>query len=560
MIPRIIKLAMKDGSQINLGASAIVALVGPNNSGKSHFLRQLEALLAGRDSLSCKVEEGLVDSLEISWNYGADLHNSAIRFVRERLIPFRANPEFFEVANPDGFDVFGHRDVLQFEEIMDIIQNQETLGPLSGLFVRSDDPISRAKEASLVQLADDTSTRRMREDSNAFEAVATGIREVFDVPLSIYEDGRGGLGLKLSEFSNTSASADRPRTEAQKAEMEAPPKAWLQGLGIRSVLGTLLRIYSSNQNIILIDEPEAFLHPPQAVALGRLLRKVAAERDLQIFCATHDRNFLSGLSAGEGGASDEVDCKFLRLRRDSAHLQSQYGFDFIDSGFSQEVRSIARLRYTSILDGLFSDAVVLVENETDALFYSEALSASEKAAEQLRQHNSPAISFLGVSGKNNFESTARLLLELKVPVIVIADSDLVATKKTLVKLIETLSIESTPILEEREKIELDVIESIKYEAPEKVGNSEYLNRRIGKALKGIKEGTKIWCGMGNIRRMLGDTSLCLVPNGELEDFSPGITAHGGDWIREALDAGVHRSQEVEDFVLDILRKLFRQIE
>ncbi|WP_304722163.1 AAA family ATPase [Conexibacter sp. CPCC 206217] len=41
-----------------------------------------------------------------------------------------------------------------------------------------------------------------------------------------------------------------------------------QGDGMRSFIGLLLTILSSSHPLILVDEPEAFLHPPQAVSWG----------------------------------------------------------------------------------------------------------------------------------------------------------------------------------------------------------------------------------------------------------------------------------------------------
>lgn len=46
-------------------------------------------------------------------------------------------------------------------------------------------------------------------------------------------------------------------------------------------------------NLILFEEPEAFLHPPQQEVLARNLRKVAGSESWQALCATHSANFVS---------------------------------------------------------------------------------------------------------------------------------------------------------------------------------------------------------------------------------------------------------------------------
>ena len=67
-----------------------------------------------------------------------------------------------------------------------------------------------------------------------------------------------------------------------------------QGDGIRSVLGMISAIVSVKKPVILLDEPEAFLHPPQALQLGEIISELV-EPSQQIFIATHSADFLRGL-------------------------------------------------------------------------------------------------------------------------------------------------------------------------------------------------------------------------------------------------------------------------
>ena len=46
--------------------------------------------------------------------------------------------------------------------------------------------------------------------------------------------------------------------------------------------------------MILLDEPEVFLHPPQALQLGEMISELV-EPSQQIFIATHSADFLRGL-------------------------------------------------------------------------------------------------------------------------------------------------------------------------------------------------------------------------------------------------------------------------
>lgn len=51
------------------------------------------------------------------------------------------------------------------------------------------------------------------------------------------------------------------------------PELQDQGDGMRSFASILLDTFTSDHTITLIDEPEAFLHPPQARLLGKMLAK-----------------------------------------------------------------------------------------------------------------------------------------------------------------------------------------------------------------------------------------------------------------------------------------------
>ena len=49
------------------------------------------------------------------------------------------------------------------------------------------------------------------------------------------------------------------------------PRLDQQGDGMKSFMGLLLNIVASAYPVVLVDEPEAFLHPPQARLIGRML-------------------------------------------------------------------------------------------------------------------------------------------------------------------------------------------------------------------------------------------------------------------------------------------------
>ncbi len=64
--------------------------------------------------------------------------------------------------------------------------------------------------------------------------------------------------------------------------------------GVQAYTGLVAAVMSLPHRILLIDEPEAFLHPPLAKRLGRDLADLATERDASLVVATHSADFLMG--------------------------------------------------------------------------------------------------------------------------------------------------------------------------------------------------------------------------------------------------------------------------
>lgn len=64
--------------------------------------------------------------------------------------------------------------------------------------------------------------------------------------------------------------------------------------GVKAFSGILLQIYAGDPRVIIIDEPEAFLHPSLARALGRELVAAARSEEKFVFASTHSADFLMG--------------------------------------------------------------------------------------------------------------------------------------------------------------------------------------------------------------------------------------------------------------------------
>ncbi len=141
--------------------------------------------------------------------------------------------------------------------------------------------------------------------------------------------------------------------------------------GIKAFTGLVAAILSADHRVMLIDEPEAFLHPVLARKLGVKLTELASERDANVLASTHSAGFLMGCV--ESGNVNVVRLTYKKNKKATArHLPSE------------RLRGMMKdplLRSTGVLGGLFHEGVVVCEQDSDRALYQEVnhrLLASER--------------------------------------------------------------------------------------------------------------------------------------------------------------------------------------
>src|SRR5262249_53586021 len=160
--------------------------------------------------------------------------------------------------------------------------------------------------------------------------------------------------LLCGEAPKPAAGEDRLSTPYLE-KLGQMPLLSQQGDGMRSFAGVMLHLIAGAQSMLLIDEPEAFLHPPQARLLGRMLIE-SKRTDCQLIVATHSSDVVRGVL---DALSEDV--QIVRLCRDG-NLNTGSLLD------AEQVRALwgdPLLRYSNILDGLFHERTVVCESDAD---------------------------------------------------------------------------------------------------------------------------------------------------------------------------------------------------
>lgn len=414
-----------DGPALQLPSPGVTAIVGGNNVGKSTLLRQINQLIPQLTPTETPLIGGPPVLRDIELGPAGDSRDLAAWLFQHAVLQ-QPNPDvvgsMFQFSRPGAQQVpaenLHHHWTYQ-------------LAPLASHLVYFADARSRHQWTSpAVRRANFTDPPS--HPLHAFELNSELRTEISQICYSAFhkyltiDPLSGQLMFRVGVPDHPAPPVDEITPEYVEALSLLPPLAD-QGDGMVFMMGALMPIIAATFPVILLDEPEAFLHPPQAFLMGQSLARLAAQRDIQILVATHDRNILRGLLD-----VPTTDVAIVRLTR----LDNVTSASLLPVEDVRKISTNAIFRYTNILDGLFHQLVVLAENERDCRFYQAALDyAAQAESLPLQPHD---VLFVPTSGKGNMAATARVLKNTGVRVVASPDLDILDDEGTLKALVEAL--------------------------------------------------------------------------------------------------------------------------
>jgi AAA domain, putative AbiEii toxin, Type IV TA system len=195
-----------------------------------------------------------------------------------------------------------------------------------------------------------------------------------------------------------------------------------EGDGLKSYVAICIALLLGQRPICLIDEPEMCLHPPQAYILGRFIGRHGSSKEIATFVATHSSQILRGV------VQSTKDVEIIRLTRSS----DQFVAHHVPADELVKALEKPTLRAESVLDGIFSESVVVVEADSDRLVYNATW---ETLSNELRLD----VHFAAVGGIGGIADTCKLYRTLHIPVVVIADLDMVTTSGALRRVLDAMA-------------------------------------------------------------------------------------------------------------------------
>lgn len=338
-----------------------------------------------------------------------------------------------------------------------------------------------------------------------------------------------------------------------------------QGDGFKSFVGIILGLLFSKDRIILLDEPEAFLHPAQARFLGKWIIDNSDLFQGQLLICTHNSNFLSGVLSSD----KKVD--IFRLNRHDNITE----YNLLPPNATDNLSKSPILSSQRVIEGIFHKGVVVCEADADRAVYQSVASVEHMSNQE--------ILFIHSHNKQTHKDVAKLLVEAKIPVALIVDIDIFNGDTDLKNILEILgdNLENVDLLEKRKVIaasvnktsENEILEHVKNEIRlflEQLERGEHTLNGAKSAYKRIEKEFTSWKdvkdkGIIGLSSDIQPTAIALindlkakgifvVPVGELEGWMDLGTKKKNKWIIPALNKIHSRgcSPELRDFIKEVL--------
>jgi ABC-type Mn2+/Zn2+ transport system ATPase subunit len=186
--------------------------------------------------------------------------------------------------------------------------------------------------------------------------------------------------------------------------------------GVKAYTGIITEIVAGDPHVVLIDEPEAFLHPPLAAKLGREMAQATATAEKRLFISTHDPNIVMGcIQSG-------VPTTIVRL----TYLAGVPTARVISADFISKLMRDPLLRSTGVINALFHDAVVVTEADADRAFYQEV---NERLLQFQPGAGITGCLFLNAQNRQTIPRIVEPLRKMGIPAVGVVDLDVLRKDK-----------------------------------------------------------------------------------------------------------------------------------
>lgn len=497
-----------------ISAMPITVFVGPNNSGKSKILMELNQFCSNGTRNANNV---IIDHIELSPFAEEDIDNK-IRTVKLKPNPNEAVHENHIVVGKGG-----NRQQVPLDALRQALKNPNTQPSHTckwflkhnTLILNGQNRINLVKQQAggNLQQPAQTSFQTLFRDDDKRKEVRRIIQDAFGQFLVVDPTNLGNLNLRLSPRAPVDDREERGiHDEAVEFHKNALPIEQASD-GVKAFTGMITEMIAGDPSVLLMDEPEAFLHPSLSFKLGKEVSSIMSHSDKRLFVATHSPNFVMGCI--QSGAP--VNIVRLTYRNDVATARVLPNEDIL------KLMRNPLLRSTGVLSGLFYEFVIVTESDADRAFYQEI---NDRLLKHSEGRGIPNCLFLHAQNKQTVKTIIKPLRELGIPVAGIVDIDVLKDGGSVWS--SFLDCGSIPELEREPLASLRIALKRQFEDSGK-------NMKRDGGIQALDEGDQE--ALQNFFNKLADYGLFVVPNGELESWLKNLNAsgHGPSWLVEIFE-------------------------
>lgn len=509
------KLVTSDPLEFFTGSTTI--FVGPNNSGKSLILREIESY-CNRGRLT---DPKIINEIHFDFPK-ADK-------VRELLLQRKIDPLPENYPLSEGHDLISDLNIIKGRgggelqvNINHLIgwmqEGSPQIKSIAQYFIRlftirldgktRFDLIAPVSPGDLQKPPANHLTALFQDDKTR-EKIREITKEAFGLYFTIDPTGMARFRIRLSKKI--------PEDYQEEQSLDARSRAFHRkatdisefGDGVKAYIGLICAVLCQDFRIMLIDEPEAFLYPPLVRKLGMHLSNLAAEREGHVFASTHSADFVMGcIQSGQK-------VNIIRLTYDKENATARLlQADKLSTMMKHPLR-----RSINVLSALFYHGAIICESDSDRVFYQEI-------NERLLANDLSGIDnclFLNAQNKQTVGKIAGPLREIGIPAAVIVDLDIIKNNN-LSDLLKSIHVPQTLINAWGNlRGEINGIYKSKKLDPKRVGLDK-LNQ---------KEKDSVVTFIDDLARF----GLFVVPCGELERWllDTDTKGHGATWLMNIFE-------------------------
>ena len=511
------------GTTLNLTQNQIVCFVGPNSSGKSQALNSISRQIfsAGEFRVSNSVTGSIVSSLRL--NAFAD-ETAGV----ERLAGFGEWTDDGYVHETSGF--------LGNQNRMKQFLSGQGLQEFNSVFHRNVSANQRQQIDKPVAPRTDNmrnlrSLQIMYNRPDLESSFSGWCERLFGDQCSVNWNIDNQLELRVGKRLDPQDFEGR-RDPDYFAALEGYPDLKAFGDGQKAALGLLAEVLLWAASTYCVDEPDVYLHPPQAYEIAKLI--CAEKQDAQFFFATHSASFVKGLF-------DEAADRLVLIRLDKS--DDAYTADVVSNDAFIDIKTHPVLKFSNLVEGLFYRQQYICEDASDCLFYRHGLEAIGAPSEIVNGL------WIGANGKNNIPKFFDAAQKLAIRPVCVFDFDVLRPDSFEKVILNILSVISNDEIAGVQSLHESIVKSVEGDA------KVHWDRLKLDGLRAVSHSQQLYDMLESLIARLKTYGIIVVRFGEVESLNEPRLGKGQAAVNKMLELEFREARSLENarkFVAEIV--------